>query len=546
MVYSQIREMVIKFLPSTLVQYIRKLLYVFGNIYWFVVIKIRDAGLFTYSRVVAKAHNLRIKLKRTIWRSKPFSTIRTLVYKVIIHFLPQRKWAYYELLNLWAMKANCYHYRSSLGSNFIKYFERLWEIDPTSIIDYRRNLYLICTGNYNLSQMENYAQRYIDTQEKIIQSQSLEKINIRFSHSPVFDFYHLHGYLDTHIKAMLLGWQPHHKKVFLLPSNQYIANPCMFEYWQKYIEVKFLDSNSSAEIIAPHKKYLEDDFDWAANLNGSASYIEYAKCIVQKQWEHENRPPLLQLTTEDYEFGWNQLAKFGIPKNSWFVSLHVRDAGYNLGSYLAKDEYDSYRNADIDSYREAIDAIVQRGGYVIRVGDPKMKPLPKMEGVLDYALSDIYSNRMDIFLFSQCRFFVGVASGPILNLSPFGIPAVMTNYLPTIARPHASNCIFMPKLLWLNNENRYATFSEVLASELGRMYTSHGYVAHNVTVMDNKPGDIKDAVLEMMDWLEDKVEYSEEDEELQNRFNALYRKYSGYGDQGRGSRAFLKKYSQLL
>jgi putative glycosyltransferase (TIGR04372 family) len=546
--YDRLRQIIIRFSSPVVVRYVRKFLFLLGNIYWFLLIKakkiIQDIKNNIYQ--ISRAIHVRWRKWRK-WQEEKIFKVLIIIYKAIIFVLPSKTWTYCQLLNLWERKPLLlYEYKGSLGNEFLRYFDRLWKIDSIYIFDYRRSIYIICTVSYRICEMENYAQKYIDTQEKFIKSHNLDKLCIRFSHSPIFNSYNLHVYLDTHIKAILLGWQSHHKIVFLLPHNQYIANPCMFEYWQQYIEVKFIDKENSIESIAPEKKYLEDDFEWVANLKGRASYIEYAKCIVQKQWEQENRPPLWQLTREDREFGWTQLAKFNIPKNSWFVSLHVRDAGYTAGSYLAKDEYNAYRNADIDSYREAIEAIVQQGGYVIRVGDPKMKPLPEMEGVLDYALSNIYSNRMDIFLFSQCRFFVGVASGPVLNPTLFGVPVVMTNYLPVIARPHANNCIFMPKLLWLNDENRYATFSEVLASELGRMYTSHGYTARNIGIVDNQPDDIKNAVLEMIDWLEDKMEYTEQDEQLQNRFNDIYRQYSGYGDQGRASKAFLKKYRSLL
>jgi putative glycosyltransferase (TIGR04372 family) len=542
--YDRLRQTIIRLSSPVILRYIKNFLFLSGNVYWFLVIKIKQNIQYIKNSVYQIFLDTHKKWKQ--WQKEQNFTILTLTYKTLIYSLPQKTWAYCQLLNLWKSNTKCYQYKSSLGTAFTQYFDRLWSIDPIYIIDYRRDLYRICTENYKISEMESYVQKYFDTQEKFINSQNLDKLKIRFSHSPIFNGYNLHCYLDTKIKAILLGWQPPHRIIFFLSQNQKIANPWMLEYWRKYIEVELIEQDNSLDAIAPIKKYLEDDFDWAANLNGRGSYIEYAKCIVQKQWEEEKRLPLFQLTTEDCEFGWNQLAKFGIDRASWFVSIHVRDAGYRWGSYLAKDEYDAYRNADIDNYYEAIAAIVQRGGYVIRVGDPQMKPLPEMAGVLDYARSDIYSNRMDIFLFSQCRFFVGVASGPVLNPTLFGVPVVMTNYIPAIARPHASNCIFISKLLWLNSENRYATFSEALSSELGRMFTPHGYIAHDIGIIDNQPDDIKDAVLEMMDWLDGKVEYSDEDKTLQEKFNALYREYSGYGDQGRASKAFLKKHQSLL
>jgi len=211
---------------------------------------------------------------------------------------------------------------------------------------------------------------------------------------------------------------------------------------------------------------------------------------------------------------------------------------------LALDEFDAYRNADIDCYGLAIKEVVRRGGYVVRVGDPKMKPCVKMEGLYDYALSDIRSNLMDIFLFSQCRFFVGVSSGPVLTPVLFGVPVVMTNFAPMSGRPHAGNCIFIPKLLWLREEHRYATFREVLSTDLGRMFTSHGYKCRNIDLVDNSPEEIRDVVAEMLDRFDGSVFYSKQDEELHSSVTALYKKYSGYGDLGRMGKQFLATYAR--
>jgi putative glycosyltransferase (TIGR04372 family) len=288
------------------------------------------------------------------------------------------------------------------------------------------------------------------------------------------------------------------------------------------------------------------DSGMIATLNSKSVYIEYAKGIVQKEWERQKRVPLFKLNSADKDFGWDQLVKKGIPKDAWFVCLHVRDAGYKTGSYQKKEEYDSYRNADIIAYELAIREVIKRGGYVIRVGDPNMKPFIEMDGLFDYAFSDIRSNRMDIFLFSQCRFFIGVSSGPVLTPVLFGVPVVMTNFVPMIGRPHAGNCIFISKLILLKQENRLASFYEVLSSNLGRIFSSHGYDKHNVELIDNSPEEIRDVVIEMLDKLNGSKIYSEEDEIRQETITRLYQKFSGYGDMGRMGNAFLQKYSNLI
>ena len=80
------------------------------------------------------------------------------------------------------------------------------------------------------------------------------------------------------------------------------------------------------------------------------------------------------------------LKKIGVPDNSWYVTLHVRESPEN-----------ELFNAVPSTYVKAIKAIVSRGGYVIRVGDKNMTPLPKIKGLIDYPFTKFKSEFFDIF-----------------------------------------------------------------------------------------------------------------------------------------------------
>ncbi|MEG3842547.1 hypothetical protein, partial [Microcoleus sp. herbarium14] len=63
--------------------------------------------------------------------------------------------------------------------------------------------------------------------------------------------------------------------------------------------------------------------------------------------------------------------------------------------------------------------------------------------------------------------------------------------------------------------------------------------------VDNTPEEINDLVLEMLDRLEGRVQYTEKDEVLQQQFNSLPTPYGSYPANSRIGRSFLQKYGNL-
>ena len=52
------------------------------------------------------------------------------------------------------------------------------------------------------------------------------------------------------------------------------------------------------------------------------------------------------------------------------------------------------------------------GGWVIRIGDSNLSPLPALANFFDYCRSEMRADWMDIFLLANCRFMLGTNSGP--------------------------------------------------------------------------------------------------------------------------------------
>jgi putative glycosyltransferase (TIGR04372 family) len=345
--------------------------------------------------------------------------------------------------------------------------------------------------------------------------------------------------LDILVKLQHLGWVNSPQEKFIwAPPQQFVANRCLLNYWHQYIPV--ISDSSLPPLKSPWMRYEEEFIGLLALSNGQTMYMHHIAANVQKQWEAERHPPLLSLSDFDSERGWQCLQALGIPTDAWFVCLHVREPGF----YKQRNSNLSARDCDIDTYLLAIQTIVSRGGWVIRLGDPSMKPLPKIPQVIDYPHTKFKSDWMDVFLCAKCHFFVGTNSGLCAVATNFGVPVILTNlphlgYLPWFG-------IWIPKLYWYEKEKCYINFSERLIPPLGyidliRMLSSIG-----IQVVDNTPEEINDIVIEMLELLDGTIKYTEEDKKLQQQFEGLVKKYAGYDCNSRMGRAFSKKYDYLL
>jgi putative glycosyltransferase (TIGR04372 family) len=380
---------------------------------------------------------------------------------------------------------------------------------------------------------ESVMQRYLDAQNGFAREHQLDKLGIRFQG----DFLNIIGHialLDSYVKMGILGQRSTTRPILLIGPG--LSNTCYLDYWRRYLPDMISDP-LALEILWPLAKYLEDRYGAVMDSSGRQIY-KLNNCdrekAIQAQWEAEGRGHLLTLSESDHERGWQCLRSLGVPSDAWFVGLHMRE-GRVQGT----------RNADISTYRIAIESIVAWGGWVIRMGDPAMKPLPAIPQVIDYAHSAVRSDWMDVFLWARCRFFIGTQSGPS-NVPPtFGVPCVLTNWPSPGLRPlfNKDLCIF--KLNWSEREARYLNFEEVISSPLSLAECTGYRASQGIKLVDNTPEEINEVAIEMLDRIEGKLRYSKEDEELQERFDRLYINNACKAN-ARVGRNFLRKWEHLL
>lgn len=324
----------------------------------------------------------------------------------------------------------------------------------------------------------------------------------------------------------------------LLAREDKVANKALLECWRRYIRV--ISSPWLCKMLNPladHRLLRVNIYEYTTAINETAPFYN-----IQKQWG--SRPSLLSLKQGDITRGEKCLLELGLPPDAWFVCVHSREGGYSPHD----ERFHSHRNSTIESYQMAMEAIIGRGGWCIRIGDPTMKKMPPMRNAIDYAHSHLKSDWMDLFLFARCRFFLGNSSGPFLVASAFGVPVALANQSPvSVVLPYGRADIGIPKLIWSVKEQRRLTFPEILGTPIGDLRLTHEHEQAGISVIDNTTEEIRDLALEQLDRVEGRLMYDQVDEALQAKFKGLMRPgHYSYGSDSRVGREFLKKHAALL
>jgi len=323
------------------------------------------------------------------------------------------------------------------------------------------------------------------------------------------DFWALHighsAQIDYVVKLRMLNGNKPDQTILYVPRLSGSANRFLIEQWRSHLRVL-----TGSEL--PFSKKLIDslalDF-YVQDVPGKGTfYMWEVAALTYRRWAAEGRAPILKLSEDVKNLGREALASVGVPRDAWFVGLHVREPHFQTHHR----DLHGVLNAKIEDYLPAIREITRMGGWVIRMGDPSMSPLAPLPNVLDYCHSSVRSDWMDVFLCAVSRFFIGTASGVCYVANDYGIPCLLTNWWPPAQRPWHACDIFIPKVLRRMKDGRMLSLEESLNEPFGYC-NSVAYLQeeHGVSVQDNDPEDIRAAVIEMLERVEGRAVYDADD-----------------------------------
>ena len=262
--------------------------------------------------------------------------------------------------------------------------------------------------------------------------------------------------------------------------------------------------------------------------------------------------PLIKLSKSEVNYGYEQLNKMGIPKNSRIVCLNCRDGSYQNDTINFNRH--SYRNSTIDNFLPSIKELTKRGFFVLRMGTSSANKLTyKSNQVIDYANSEYRNDFMDVFIGSICEFCISTGSGfdgiPII----FRRPILYVNFSPYY-HIHIENknsiCIF--KHHFLIKENRFMHPYEILKHDCFFYLDTHKFESNGIKLLENSPEEIQDVTIEMIEQINNNFKIVKRNENLQNEFwnkfpNELKindKQYYGSLDSRIGNK-FLESYSKF-
>ncbi len=183
------------------------------------------------------------------------------------------------------------------------------------------------------------------------------------------------------------------------------------------------------------------------------------------------------------------------------VVLHARDSGYH------RIAAQSYRDANIDAYKGAVEYLLNAGYQVIRIGDRRMPKLRvNRDDYFELPFLDNYSHELDSYLISKARFMIGCQSGPCSYARAFGVPILSINaVLHYTLLPSTQELACFKKYFRKHSDDggeRQLTLEE--AMELGCYHfdNNHQFEQARIRLENAEPKEILLAVKDMISWLE--------------------------------------------
>ena len=298
------------------------------------------------------------------------------------------------------------------------------------------------------------------------------------------------GSLGTFVLGQRLGLVPSAKRY--LPVKDEQSSRMIGDFLKEDLNV--IPARIGFSIFEnPSQWHLSERLSMIRTHDKFISLYELHESVFSRA-EVTNEEVKLSIDLDYEETSKKLLISMGMPSDSWFVGLHVREKPNPLDARVAK----------IENFYPSLNEVVSRGGWIIRFGTDKMKPLTIEKNVIDLCLDKLEHRKLHLYIIAKAAFLLTTNSGPSVVAWALGTPVLQTNTL-AIARnllTASPGSIYLPKK-YVSNGGRLNSFSEILGSLEGFAESNlkekfdQGY-----KVIENSANEIQQATLDMFKFLE--------------------------------------------
>ena len=359
-----------------------------------------------------------------------------------------------------------------------------------------------------------------------------------------------HYCIESLIKANQSGLRESKKIFLLLPENSQLRNSALFSYFEPHLNL--IQDRESIQALKNLEPILTLHLGIGLLLNNRFPFLDIGRNLAEIECNRRGLgSALFELSDLHHEMGEQALKKLGLPSDAWYVTLHVREPGYRGEN--RQNTTENWRNSNPLDYIKACQVITKAGGWVFRMGDPSMTPFPSMPRVIDYALNDIRSDWMDVFLGATSRFTLATGSGYYHIPSFFGVPYILTNYPGFVPYYGMRNKdLYVPR--WLKNiqTNELISFEEYMSPAVSTIWSEKSFYNAGLHWIENTPEELEVATIEMLERTDPNLSSGITENHLQKKFKTLAEACGyQYGNNSVKSfasisRDFIEKHSDLL
>ena len=187
--------------------------------------------------------------------------------------------------------------------------------------------------------------------------------------------------------------------------------------------------------------------------------------------------PQIFLSLKQKKFGYQEISKWGIKENDWWVCFHGRDSNYLKKKYPNINfDYHNYRDFNPNTMIDAILTVISKGGYAIIMGEDDNETLNIDNKKLIHYNKKYKTDFLDIFLCAEAKFFIGNSSGLKAVSQCFNVPIAATNQIGFNVLLQPINSLTIYKKLYSIEKKRLLTFNEM--KKIGLFDKKEGFKAY--------------------------------------------------------------------